>query len=86
MNLRDKENENRQDLKEMIDLVGWDKQKNLYEQAQYLRKRYDELVEYIENTPGEFSRGTLLLACNVLMSAAEELEARYAEQLGERRG
>lgn len=82
--LQKQQSENMTDLKEMDSLIDWNQQEKLHEQAQYLRARYEELKKLLEKTPGEIARGTLLLACNVLMQGAETIEEHYADRLGDK--
>lgn len=83
--IRKQQAENMQDLKEMESFVDWSKQKEMPEQIAYLRERYGEMRLLLETSPGEMARGTILLACNVLMAGIEMIEDHYADKLGERK-
>jgi hypothetical protein len=85
--IKQQQAENSREVRDMDALIDWSNQKELSEQAEYLRKRYGELRFLIESDslPGGsdgLTRGTLLLACNVLMQGAEIIEDHYADQLG----
>lgn len=87
--LKKQQAENTKDVHSMDTDIDWAQQKDLHQQAQFLRNEYGRLRLLIETdkSPGgerSLARGVLILTCNVLMQGAETIENHYADKLGEK--
>lgn len=69
------------DLDEIERDTEWKKQLDMLEQAKFLRGEYGRLLLMLEKAEGEMARGTLMLACNILLSGAERIEEQFGQRI-----
>lgn len=80
---------NRNDMTHLAVRIDWTTQEDLEGQLQTVRRFYGVFRQEMEQVPGgsqSCAYGVMLLTCNLLHRAAETIEDRIADKLGERHG